>query len=125
MDSTQSELVERYQDTKIQKQKNEGIDKGEDENPSDDDLLDLLEQEDDNILARYRDERMEQLKKEFGKIDDATSSDHFGNISTVETEKQIMDIVTNNELVMVHFYQPEFHKCRIMNEKLAVRITSF
>lgn len=119
MDQKQSELVERYQDSKLRKQLNE--DEGH-ESESDDDLLELLE--DDEANSKYRESRIQQLSKEFKRIDDAETNNHgnLGSVISMEDERKIMDIVTNTELVLIHFYQPEFDKCKIMNNRLAVCI---
>lgn len=115
MDQQQSKLVEQYQEAKLQKQ----LDQDDEEvNSDDDELLELLEQ--DDTLAKYRDERIQELKKEFNRIDNATAGEQYGNIITIEDEKQLMETVTSNEYTLVHFYQPEFDKCKKMNDKLSI-----
>lgn len=107
------EAVEKYQESKI-KQHN-GISDSDD---SDAEFLDLL---DDNEMARIRDDRMLQLKREFREIDRAASRPGFGTVNFVSDEKSAMEFVTKNKDVLVHFYQPDFPKCTIMNERLNVR----
>lgn len=107
MDKTQSQIIEKFQEAKLNN------------NDSDDDLLELLDDDDSGILSQYRESRIEQLNKEFRKIDRSLDNDS-GYIQDVESEKQVMEIVTSNELVIVHFYQPNFNKCNKMMEKLAL-----
>lgn len=105
------DAVERYQESKIRQ-----------DNSSDEDSDEFLELLDDNEMARIRDERMLQLKREFRAIDRAASTEGFGAIKYVTDEKAVMDTVTKSKDVLVHFYQPDFAKCKTMNERLAVSI---
>lgn len=117
MDQKQSELVERYQESKLVKQ----LDKDDNyESESDDELLELLEEDDQ--LAKYREARIQQLSKEFKKIDrtEAEGDGPLGSVIDIKEEKEIMEIVTHSEVALVHFYQPEFTKCEIMNKRLSV-----
>lgn len=119
MDQKQSELVERYQESKLVKQ----LDKDDNyESESDDELLELLEEDDQ--LAKYREARIQQLSKEFKKIDrtEAEGDGPLGSVIDIKEEKEIMEIVTHSEVALVHFYQPEFTKCEIMNKRLSVCI---
>lgn len=117
MDYKQSELVERYQNSKLKKQDNPDEDSGSED---DDELLKMLDDESDPALTRIRDERMAALKQEFNRIDESTADTEFGEIITVSTEKQLMDLVTGNDTVIVHFYQANFEKCQKMNDKLKI-----
>lgn len=114
MDSKQSELIEKYQESILKQQDNQN-DEGNDE-IDDDELLDLLD-DDDAILSQYRESRIQQLTKEFKKIDEL-SSDNLGAIEDYTDEKALMEVVTKSETVIIHFYQPNFTKCNKMNEKL-------
>lgn len=116
MDTTQQQIVDKYVDGKIQRQRDE-----EYESDDDAELLELLE--DDGALAKFRDERIRQLKQEFERIDAATDGDDdVGSVRDIDSEKELMAFVTQHETVVVHFYQPQFDKCKIMNEKLRVCI---
>lgn len=106
------DAVEKYQQSKINQ--HNGLSESDD---SDAEFLDLL---DDNEMARIRDDRMLQLKREFREIDRAASRQGFGTVNFVSDEKAGMEIVTKNKDVLVHFYQPDFPKCTIMNERLNV-----
>lgn len=117
MDFKQSELVERYQNSKLKKHDNPDEESGSED---DDELLEMLDDDNDPALTRIRDERMAALKKEFNRIDESTADNEFGEIITVSTEKQLMDLVTANDTVMVHFYQANFEKCQKMNDKLKI-----
>lgn len=118
MNTAQAELVEKYQESKLHKHNLQGREDDEYQSESDDELLELLQ--DDSVLDSYRDERMLQLKKEFAKIDAASDSFNLGNVISCENEKELMDLVPAAEKVIVHFHQPAFEKCKRMNEKLAL-----
>lgn len=122
MDQKQSELVEKYQESKLRKhlKDDEGY-----ESESEDDLLELLEDEEE--ISKYREARIQQLSKEFKRIDDEETERYgsLGSVIEISDEKQIMEMVTHSELTLVHFYQPEFDKCKIMNSRLAVRKQNF
>lgn len=107
MDQKQAEILEAKQDAVLN-----------DKNIDDDELMDLLDN-DDSVLSQYRETRLQQLSKEMAKIN-AMSHENLGNVVEVTEEKQLMDIVTKQEVTIVHFYQPGFDKCRKMNEKLKV-----
>ncbi|ODV76699.1 thioredoxin-like protein [Suhomyces tanzawaensis NRRL Y-17324] len=115
MDQQISQLVEGYQESKLRH-----LNDPDNESSDDDELLELLE--DDDVLSRYRDERIQQLTKELKKIDDVvadTNDEELGRVVNILDEKELMNIVTQNELVIIHFYQPNFQRCKIMNERLA------
>lgn len=118
MNTAQAELVEQYQESKLHKHQLQGKEDDEYQSESDDELLELLH--DDSVMDSYRDERMLQLKKEFGKIDAASDDSNLGSVLTCDNEKELMDLVTASEGVIVHFHQPEFAKCKKMTEKLAL-----
>lgn len=119
MDTQQVELIEKYQESKL----NELFPKTGDTDDEGDllDILQELEEEDDSTIL-YREQRLEQLKNEFKKIDRAAADkgDNLGTIEFVEDEKTLMDLVTNGDVVVVHFYQPTFPKCKVMNEALSM-----
>ncbi|EGV66712.1 hypothetical protein PSN45_002670 [Yamadazyma tenuis] len=109
MDNKQAQLVEQYQEAKLQ---GDYVD--------DDDLLELLD-EDDSVLQQYRASRIQQLSQEFKAIDDAHSSgSDFGSVQHFDNEKKLMETVARTDYAIVHFYQPGFAKCNIMNNKLSL-----
>lgn len=119
MESQQAELIEKYQASQLNNLKGDRP-----ESDEEDDLLETLEalEDDDQMISKYREQRLDQLKKEFGKIDRAASThgDNLGTIFFTDDEKELMDTVTSSEVAIVHFYQPTFGKCRLMNERLSL-----
>lgn len=111
------DAVEKYLESKIKQ--HDGTGESDD---SDAEFLDLL---DDNEMARIRDDRMLQLKREFREIDRASSRHGFGTVNFVSDENTVMEFVTKNKDVLVHFYQPDFPKCTIMNERLNVSVSKW
>lgn len=85
-------------------------------------ILELLEslENDDDVSARYREQRLAQLKKEMHRVDNAAAEygDSLGAVHFVDTEKEAMDIVAKSDAALLHLYQPTFSKCRLMNEML-------
>lgn len=117
MDHQQATIVERYQESKLREA--DGL------SDSDDNLLEILEDldnDEDEVLHLLREQRLEQLKKEFNKIDKAVGNmgGDVGHVQFVEDEKDIMDMVTKSEIALVHFYQPTFPKCKVMNDTLGL-----
>lgn len=111
LDDKINDRVEKYQASKLSEHH------GLHQSDSDDELLDLL---DDNELARIRDDRMAQLKRELRDIDQAALQQGAGTVLNVLDEKTVMDLVTKSKNILVHFQQPTFEKCKIMNERLNV-----
>lgn len=107
MDIKQAQLIEKYQDGYLNE-----------EEVDEDDLLDQLDN-DDSIMSQYREARIQQLTKEFKRIDNSIDSS-TGQIADISDEKTLMDLVNKAEVCVVHFYQPHFDKCRKMSEKLQV-----
>lgn len=127
MDQQAARLVEQYQESKLQKAENNNNRIDEDENynsASEDDLLDLLEDDKDEngLLAKYRDARLAQLSSEIRKINDVvddTNDEELGRVVNMDDERSVMDFVTNTPTALVHFYMANFEKCKIMNERLS------
>lgn len=122
MDNRQKQAVEEYLRQKVRETQHGSVvdDEGSEEDL--DLMLEELEKDYDESLAKYREQRLEELKKEFGKIDRAAAErgSELGNVSFVSAEKELMDLVMKSEVCMVHFYQPEFSRCKLMNERLAL-----
>lgn len=107
-------VVEKYQESKLKEAT--GL------SDSDDNLLEILEEldNDDEILNSIKEQRLEQLKKEFRSIDRAadTYGEELGRIRYLSDEKEVMTLVTSVDVAVVHFFQPTFPKCKAMNSKL-------
>lgn len=97
------------------------------ESDDEDTLIASLEAEDDNSLAPLRERRLEQLHKEFqaakahrnlghGTYDTVSSSTHS------DPERAVLDITTSTSSprCVVHFFQPDFRRCQIMDSHLKV-----
>ncbi|KAG7195653.1 uncharacterized protein KQ657_003423 [Scheffersomyces spartinae] len=111
MDSKQSEIVEQFQQSILRPHEEEEVDS--------DDLVELLD-EDDSVMAQYRAQRIQQLSSHIKEIRhrQAQDSDELGQVRTIEKESDLMALVTKEDKVLVHFYQPDFVRCKTMNEKL-------
>lgn len=115
MDANTDSIVEKYQESKLKSAN--GLSDSDDDN-----LLEILESldDDDELMHKFREDRLEQLKKEFRSIDRAADSlgSDAGKVRYFTDEKEVMDIVTRSEKALVHFYQPTFPKCKAMNVAL-------
>lgn len=80
-------------------------------------LLDSLEN--DPSLDGFREQRLQQLHSEFTRAKHMRSQEH-GTYVEIKDEKGLMDITTNTRLCVVHFFKPDFNRCRIMDEHLQV-----
>lgn len=94
------------------------VDSAAKENDSDEDDL-IAQLEDDSELDAFREQRLQQLHAEFNKARQLRASDH-GTYVEIKDEKALMDITTSTKLCVVHFFKPDFNRCRIMDTHLEV-----
>ena len=87
---------------------------------SDEDAL-IAELENDSDLDAYREQRLQQLHAEFDKAKQLRAREH-GTFTEIKDEKALMDITTSTKLCVVHFFKPDFNRCRIMDEHLEVSL---
>lgn len=83
-------------------------------------LLDSLENESstDPSLAHLREVRMQQLASEI-KRSKQLRGEGFGSYDQIKDEKALMETTTTTRLCVVHFFKPDFNRCRIMDTHLA------
>jgi hypothetical protein len=85
---------------------------------SDEDAL-IAELENDSELDAFREQRLQQLHAEFNQAKQLRAKEH-GTYVEIKDEKALMDITTSTKLCVVHFFKPDFNRCRIMDEHLEV-----
>jgi hypothetical protein len=85
---------------------------------SDEDAL-IAELENDSDLDAFREQRLQQLHAEFNKAQSLRANSH-GSYVEIKDEKALMDITTTTKLCVVHFFKPDFNRCRIMDTHLEV-----
>ena len=93
------------------------------DNSDDEDALIAELEEDESSLAAFREQRLQQLHGELARAKAQRNSD-YGTYTEIKDEKQLMDITTSAKLCVVHFMKPDFNRCRIMDQKLAVCLSS-
>ncbi|CAD6586083.1 MAG: hypothetical protein ASARMPREDX12_002196 [Alectoria sarmentosa] len=83
-------------------------------------LLESLENdtENDPSLAHLREARIQQLASELKKSKQLRS-EGFGSYDQIKDEKRLMEITTSTKCCVVHFYKPDFNRCRIMDGHLS------
>ena len=86
---------------------------------SDDEDALIAELEDDDSLDAFREQRLQQLHAEYSRAKQMRNSEH-GTYSEIHDEKALMDVTTSTKLVVVHFFKPDFNRCRIMDTHLEV-----
>lgn len=99
------------------------IDSATRDDDSDEDALIASLEEDDNELDAFREQRLQQLHAEFDKARRLKANEH-GTYSEIKDEKALMDITTSTKHCVVHFFKPDFNRCRIMDSHLEVKITT-
>lgn len=83
-----------------------------------DDLLDSLD--DDASLGAYREQRLQQMHAELSRVKQLRDSGN-GSYQEIKEEGVLLTTTTANKLCIVHFYKPDFNRCRIMDDHLEVR----
>jgi hypothetical protein len=96
------------------------IDRATRDDDSDEDAL-IASLEDDDELDAFREQRLQQLHAEFDRARRLKANEH-GTYTEVKSEKALMDITTSTKLCVVHFFKPDFNRCRIMDTHLEVGI---
>jgi len=83
-------------------------------------LLDSLETDtaNDPSLAHLREARIQQLSLDL-KRSKQQRSQGFGSYPQLKDEKALMETTTATKYCVVHFFKPDFNRCRIMDEHLA------
>lgn len=94
METTDRELVDRYVQSK--------------HDGSDEDIDALLDEVDDDVMARHREQRIAELQRQFQRVDNATAS---GRLITSTDEKAVMELAANSDRCLVHFFLPQFARC--------------
>ncbi|KAF2750262.1 thioredoxin-like protein [Sporormia fimetaria CBS 119925] len=92
------------------------VDRAPRDDDSDEDAL-IAALEDDSELDAFREQRLQQLHEEFDKARRLRASEH-GTYGEIKDEKALMDITTSTKLCVVHFFKPDFNRCRIMDNHL-------
>lgn len=81
----------------------------------DEDIFEELEKDDDHLMDRMREQRMQMLKKQLQK-----QATKYGSYETVTSEKQLMLMTTSTPLMVIHFAHKDFKRCKIMDTHLEV-----
>lgn len=97
------------------------VDRAARDDDSDEDAL-IAALEDDSELDAFREQRIQQLHAEYERAQQLKANEH-GRYTEIKDEKALMDITTSTQLCVVHFFKPDFNRCRIMDNHLEV-ITS-
>jgi hypothetical protein len=94
------------------------VDSAAHDDDSDEDAL-IAALEEDSDLDAFREQRLQQLHAEFDRARQLRASDH-GTYTEIKDEKALLDITTSTKLCVVHFFKPDFNRCRVMDTHLEV-----
>ncbi|KAH7340019.1 thioredoxin-like protein [Pyrenochaeta sp. MPI-SDFR-AT-0127] len=92
------------------------VDRATKDDDSDEDAL-IAALEDDSELDAFREQRLQQLHAEYNRAQQLKASEH-GKYTEIKDEKGLMEITTSTKLCVVHFFKPDFNRCRIMDTHL-------
>ncbi|WWC91538.1 uncharacterized protein L201_006484 [Kwoniella dendrophila CBS 6074] len=84
---------------------------------SDSELLDSLEDAGFD-LASDRDRRIEALQREIKQVKNLKESEN-GRVITFIDEKQLIERMSKERYVLLHFFHNDFSRCKIMDQKLS------
>ncbi|KAF2275163.1 thioredoxin-like protein [Westerdykella ornata] len=83
----------------------------------DEDALIAALENDDSELDAFREQRLQQLHAEYNRAKQLRASDH-GTYAEIKDEKVLLDITTSTKKCVVHFFKPDFGRCRVMDGHL-------
>ena len=75
------------------------------------------ETENDPSIAHLRESRIQTLATELSRAKQQRNQG-YGTYNQIKDEKQLMEITTSTKNCIVHFYKPDFNRCRIMDGHL-------
>ncbi|KAG9299885.1 hypothetical protein G9A89_005414 [Geosiphon pyriformis] len=120
MDNNEVDQLEEKLDARVQnvldKARVSTTDESEKEPLSEDEMFEDLEN-DDLAMANFREQRLNQLKTEMGKLQEMQQHDH-GTLTEISSEKEVLNITTSTKHCVVHFFHKEFRRCQIMDKHL-------
>ncbi|CCK68144.1 Plp1p KNAG_0A04730 [Huiozyma naganishii CBS 8797] len=83
-----------------------------------DGLLEELENEEDDFLSRYREQRMDEISRHLKEVERNVQEDNYGIVELMTDESELIERSTNTARIIIHFQLEHFEKCRIMNDRL-------
>lgn len=121
-----NQVFDKYQETLVLSHKGRADDNSDQEEWDDQDFLDLL---DETESSGYREQRMQELSQ---MMTDAKSNVDRSTVQTLTDEAELFDLTTttaassgllknkrqNKPNVVVHFFDPNFGTCKLMDQRL-------
>jgi thiol-disulfide isomerase/thioredoxin len=74
--------------------------------------------DDDEMIYRLREDRIEKLKKQSDKTANSQILHGNGLLGLISDEKELMTLATGVPRLVIHFYSPNFTRCQTMNKHL-------
>ncbi|KAJ1820035.1 hypothetical protein LPJ56_001442 [Coemansia sp. RSA 2599] len=103
-------------DDKIKSAARKALNEGDDA-LSDDELL--AELENDPELEKFREARMEQMKREINHVRELRSLGH-GDYLEISKEEDMVKLISRTAKGVVHFTHPSFARCKILDKHLRI-----
>ncbi|KAL2039133.1 hypothetical protein N7G274_008182 [Stereocaulon virgatum] len=75
------------------------------------------ETENDPTLSHLREARIQALATELARAK-TQRNEGYGTYNQIKDEKALMEITTSTKNCIVHFYKPDFNRCRVMDGHL-------
>ncbi|WAQ87403.1 hypothetical protein PtA15_8A307 [Puccinia triticina] len=97
---------------------------GAEDEQVDDDATLLAQLDDDFELSGLRERRLEELRKEFTKSQQMSENNH-GRYVEIKEEKKLIQITAKAKTAVVHFFHPDFERCKTMDKKLEVLASKY
>ena len=93
----------------------------------DDEIDALLGDENDTFFDSIRSKRLEELSSKAvnfvkANFDAANDYDTWGYLTEIGHEKEVLHLSTSVPRLLIHFYNPAFKNCQLLNEHLQVTI---
>lgn len=83
-----------------------------------DELLNDLEEDDDEFMARYREQRIEQISSHLKKVEKNVREQNYGIVEVISQESRLINMSTQIDNIIIHFEIPTFPKCVFMDNAL-------
>jgi len=81
--------------------------------------------DDDPIMHKIREQRMQELKQKIAETENTANQNTFGFYAELEKEKDFLSTTTSTKNVVCHFYHKEFTRCKIIDKHLTIIATKY
>lgn len=83
-------------------------------------LEDLEDEDNEEFMARYREQRVQQISDHFKEVKKNVREEGYGLLEKIDDEAKLIKLTTTEKRTVISFTLDSFGKCHYMNEKLAI-----